>query len=244
VIDALTKIQAASKLYNEHKPSRLEEKHPTLRHTTMWKDHDFLDRLSVMKNCYQDILKRSSEHDSGRLLERFQKTFDSPVALKSICKERVSPKKTGAVYLQHGDFHFNNVLFKESEDGKTSVMLVDWQMTYMGRSTGDVSYLILSSIRPELRHNHGEKLKEAYYSSLNRYLKTYETCVIKHKVEIDVSDLERDYRESSPMSLFLSCGNVLSIESDRAATPEMSEDESEVEFAYKLCKEAASMHII
>jgi len=261
-IDAITRIHAASKLYNVHKDTKLEEKHATLCHNKMWEDTDFIDRLSAMKDSYCEVLKKSSEHDSPRLMRRFQKTFDSGPRLKSICAERYNPKQTGAVYLQHGDFHYNNLLFKEEEGRKMKVMVVDWQLAYNGRSTGDVSYLLLSSISPDMRHKHGKELKEAYFTSFNNYLKTYESSVISHMnekknnatsdpdksdVEVDVEDLENDFQDSAPLSLFLSCGNVLSSEADRNATPDISDDEWEqatVSFAYNLVKEAAEMEII
>lgn len=259
-IDAIARIQAAAMIYNMHKTTKLEEKHVTLKETSMWGDTDFLDRLSAMKDTYCDVLRKCSEHDSGCLLERFQKTFDSGPLLKSVCAERYAPKQTGAMYLQHGDFHYNNLLFKEEEGKEMKVMVVDWQLNYTGRSTGDVSYLLLSSIDPEVRHAHEQELKDAYFTSFNTYLKLYEASTINHMsqdsdvsdsdesdVEIDVEDLEHDYHDSVPLSLFLSCGNVLSSDADRMATPEMSDNDWEqatVNFAYNLVKDAAEMKII
>merc|ERR1712210_314019 len=133
--------------------------------------------------------------------------------LKSICAERYAPKQTNtAVYLQHGDFHFNNLLFKESteEGGQMEVMIVDWQLSYVGRSTGDLSYLLLSSISPKERHEHELMLKEDYYNN------------DATTVRVEVDDLEHDYQDSTPLSFFLSCGNILSSDSN---TPDLSDDE-------------------
>jgi len=260
-IDAIARIQAASKLYNVHHTRKLEEKHVTLCHKTMWEDTEFLDRLSAMKDCYCEVLKRSSEADSPVLVRRFQKVFNSRPRLISVCAERYNPKKAGAIYLQHGDFHYNNLLFKEEENKPNKVMIVDWQFTYTGRSTGDVSYLLLSSISPEVRHEHEQELKDAYFNSFNNYLKTFEASVNDHMyqadssdedsedsdVEVDVQDLEHDYHGSTRLSLFLSCGNVLSSDADKVATPDISDDEWEtatVNFAYNLVKEAAEMKFI
>merc|ERR1719431_1550195 len=259
-IDAIARIQAASKLYNVHHTRKLEEKHVTLCHKTMWEDTEFLDRLSAMKDCYCEVLKRSSEADSPVLVRRFQKVFNSRPRLISVCAERYNPKKAGAIYLQHGDFHYNNLLFKEEENKPKKVMIVDWQFTYTGRSTGDVSYLLLSSISPEVRHEHEQELKEAYFNSFNNYLKTFEASVNDQMyqdssdedsedsdVEVDVQDLEHDYHDSTPLSLFLSCGNVLSSDADKVATPDISDDDWEmatVSFAYNLVKEAAEMKFI
>ena len=272
-INAIACIHAASKLYNLHNTTKLEEKYANLQHNMMWTDNDFIDRLSAMKDSYCEVLKKSSEHDSTRLLQRFEKAFDSSMKLKSICAERYAPKQTNtAVYLQHGDFHFNNLLFKESteEGGQMEVMIVDWQLSYVGRSTGDLSYLLLSSISPKLRHEHELMLKEDYYNSFNSYLKTFEasvmdklsqnTCGISFNivcddddnndpttVRVEVDDLEHDYHDSTPLSFFLSCGNVLSSDS---TTPDLSDDERDereqatVNFAYNLVKDAAEMEII
>jgi len=262
-IDAIARIHAASKLYNVHKATKLEEKHATLCHNKMWEDTDFIDRLAAMKESYCEVLKKSSEHDSPRLLTRFQKRLKRE-RLKSLCAERYHPKQTRAVYLQHGDFHYNNLLFKEEEGKSMRVMVVDWQLAYSGRSTGDVSYLLLSSISPEMRQDHGKQLKEEYFTSFNSYVKRYEFSIINHisklscgvtnsdcdedsDVEVAVCDLENDFHTSAPLSLFLSCGNVLSSEADRFSTPDISEDEWEqatVSFAYNLVKEAADMKII
>jgi len=256
-IDAIAKIHAASKLYNVQKDTKLEEKHATLGHNQMWEDNNFIDKLSAMKDSYCEVLSRSPSHDSLELMDRFKETFDSGPRLKSICAERYNPEHPGAVYLQHGDFHFNNLLFKEEEGKPTRVMIVDWQLTYSGRSTGDVSYLLMSSIRPDIRQDHGQLLKEDYFNSLNAYLKTYGSSIFKQRrciiendgsdVEVDVEDLEHDFHDSAPLSFFLSCGNVLSSDSDRDSASDVSDDEWEnatVTFAYNLVKEAAEMEII
>lgn len=196
-IDAIARIHAVSKLYNAHNTTKLGEKHIALRHNDMWEDDGFLDRLSAMKDSYCEVLKKSSEHDSARLLERFQQAFDSSMQLKNICAERYAPKKPGTVYLQHGDFHFNNLLFKEEVGQPLKVIIVDWQLTYVGRSTGDISYLLLSSIDPTMKHIH-ESLKEAYFTSFNGYIKSYEAsimdklsdnvCGISFSIECDDND--------------------------------------------------------
>lgn len=259
-ISAIARVHAASKLYDMHQVCKLEERHTNLRHSSMWEDTGFLGRLSVMRDTYCEVLRKSSEHDSARLLQRFQKTFDSGPRLKSLCAERYTPKQEAAHYLQHGDFHYNNLLFKETESEGLRVMVVDWQLTYTGRSTGDVSYLLLSSVRPEVRHHHEQRLKEFYFAKFNSYLKSFESSFIERMhvsadcsdaedsdVEVDVEDLEHDYHDSAPLSLFLSCGNVLASDTDRLATPEDSEDEwdqATVSFAYNLVKEAAQLDII
>jgi len=245
-LDSLARLQAASKLHAAHEG----ERRASVGTSQMWEDEEFLDRLAIMKEAYCEVLSKSSEQDSDKLLQRFQKTFDSGEKLREVCAERYAPKHTSAVYLQHGDFHYNNLLFKE-EEGKLKVMLVDWQLTYTGRSTGDVSYLLLSSISPEVRHVHEQQLKESYFNSFNSYLKTFEASVIGNQSDaesdwesdsesdsesIEVEDLEHDYQDSAPLSLFLSCGNVLS--------GSEQQEQATLTFAYNLVRDAAVMHII
>merc|ERR1719431_1445312 len=280
-ISSIARIHAASRLYNLHNNVKLEEKHSILGETSnaMWEDENFIERLSAMKDSYCEVLKKSSEHDSARLLQRFETAFDSSMKLKSLCAERFAPKKMSVSYLQHGDFHFNNLLFKEEVDEPMKVMIVDWQLTYMGRSTGDISYLLLSSISPEVRRSKEQELKEAYYTAFNSYLKTFEAAVmdkLSHnntgisfsvfcdddrngvEVEIDRDELEHDYHDSSPLSFFLSCGNVLNSETTNtplSASPASSMIHSEsdresthspalVTYAYNMVKDAADMDII
>merc|ERR1712200_122282 len=52
---------------------------------------------------------------------------------------KASTSKT--LSLQHGDFHFNNLMFKREEDGSLKIKIVDWQLTYCGKASGDLSYL-------------------------------------------------------------------------------------------------------
>jgi len=280
-ISSIARIHAASRLYNLHNNVKLEEKHSVLGETSnaMWEDEDFIERLSAMKDSYCEVLKKSSEHDSALLLQRFETAFDSSIKLKSLCSERFAPKKMSVSYLQHGDFHFNNLLFKEEEGEPMKVMIVDWQLTYMGRSTGDISYLLLSSISPEVRRSTEQELKEAYYTAFNSYLKTFEAAVVDKlshnttgisfsvfcddnrngvEVEIDRDELEHDYHDSSPLSFFLSCGNVLNSETTNtplSASPASSMIHSEsdkdslhspalVTYAYNMVKDAADMDII
>jgi len=268
-IEAIARIHAAAKFYNQHNSTKLEEHHSTLKYNNMWKDDEFLERLTSMKDSYCDVLRKSSEHNSGKLLSRFQQVFDSGPRLKEICSERCCPKKTGAEYLQHGDFHYNNLLFREVEGEQTKVMIVDWQLTYSGRSTGDISYLLLSSISPDDHKVNEQLLKEEYFNFFNSYLKEFESSLLETMNDnntdvfftfqtdsdsesecggkVDLEDLDHDYNESAPLSLFLSCGNVLASEADLATSPDLTEDEREqrlANYAYELVNQAADMEII
>lgn len=247
VIESIAKIQAASSVYNLHKEVKLEKKFDSLGHCRLFEQCETIDRLSCMKDRYCEVLGQAQEKDSDSLLQRFYQKFGSGSLIESVCKERYSPNNPGLVSLQHGDLHFNNLLFKQETETRTKVMIVDWQMTYMGRSTGDVSYLLLSSLSPEVRQQHGEELKEAYVDNLNFWFKEFQSFIIRREREVSPDfDLDvqfdqdhqfehddYDFEKSSPLSLFLSCGNVLAINEDHASS-----------FAYNLAREAARIGII
>ena len=72
-------------------------------------------------------------------------------------------------------------MFKQV-DGHLRVKMVDWQLTYTGRSTGNLTYLLLSPLSSENR-----ELYEAQQK------------------------LDSEYHDSLPLS-FLSCGNIMAVD--------------------------------
>ena len=51
--------------------------------------------------------------------------------LKRWCVERCDPDSKSVACLQHGDLHFNNLLFKREGDN-WRIVIVDWQLAYTG----------------------------------------------------------------------------------------------------------------
>ena len=58
-------------------------------------------------------------------------------------------------------------MIKLEADGRTSVKIVDWQMAYTGRAGGDIAYLLMSSINPELYETDEDTIKEKYFEMFN-----------------------------------------------------------------------------
>lgn len=127
-------------------------------------------------------------------------------------------------------------------------MVVDWQLTYTGKTTGDLAYLLMSSLSQETREMYEDKIKSEYFTAyLGHLVKISSTAVEKDRLDTDSLPLSKDpldheykdrldheYTDSLPLSFLLSCGNILSGDSvDKA-----------VRFSYDMCKEAANKSII
>jgi len=241
-VESIAKIHAASYALQVKKNVDLGNDHPSLEKSgLLWTNSEMTSRLYAMKDVYCEFLKQSKNPDSPELLKRFRKTFDSEELLKNLCFERCSSEEEGILCLQQGDFHFNNLLFKE-EDGKLKVKIVDWQLTYNGRSGGDISYLLMSSIDPEDFEKEEENIKERYFESFNQTfsaLTSEEKTLHNEKPEKNNVDeiLEMEYDKSLPLGFFFSCGNVMHKE-------DFEDEDRKVCFTYLLCKEAAEKNLI
>jgi len=232
-VESVAKIHAASYALQIKNNIDLGHIHPNLETSgLLWSNDDMASRLSAMKDYYCDILRESKKPDSPILVERFQKTFDSTEKLKKMCAQRSSQdtNNKGIHCLQQGDFHFNNLMFKEEEDGSVKVKIVDWQMTYTGSVGGDITYLLMSSIAPELYEAEEDNIKERYFEKFNSILKSF---IAERKRSLVEAMLEKEYNESLPLGFLFSCGNVMN-----------GEREKNVSFAYQLCNEAASKNLI
>merc|ERR1712029_132656 len=99
-----------------------------------------------------------------------------------------------------------NLMFKEEEDGSVKVKIVDWQMTYTGSVGGDITYLLMSSIAPELYEAEEDNIKERYFEKFNSILKSF---VAERKRSLVEAMLEKEYNESLPLGFLFSCYNCI-----------------------------------
>lgn len=236
-VESIAKIHAASYALQVKKNIDLGDVHPNLEISGhLWSNDEMASRLTAMKDYYCDILKESDQPDSPILVERFQKTFDSTEKLKKMVNSRVSENKEKCINcLQQGDFHFNNLMFKEDDQGSVSVKIVDWQMTYTGRAGGDIAYLLMSSLAPELHDSQEDLIKEKYFEMFNEtFYNLIREKAWRNKTEEVEEMLEQDYAESLPLGFLFSCGNVMA----------NNMREKQVSFAYQLCNEAAIKNLI
>lgn len=225
---SLAKLHAVSVAMQIKQNRDLSKSHPTLAESGMlWAQAEMTERLAIMKDSYCELLQKSPELDSPTLLRKFRQSFDSEERLVDLCQKRCESTSNNTRSLQHGDFHFNNLMFKQ-ENGATKVKVVDWQLTYTGKKTGDLSYLLMSSLSPENRETYEDVIKSEYFNAYHSTLQT----LTNRSVERRGMDLE--YNDSLPLSFFLSCGNIMNADlQDRS-----------VQFSYDMCKEAAMKEII
>eukprot|EP00092_Neocalanus_flemingeri_P031044 GFUD01033724.1.p1 GENE.GFUD01033724.1~~GFUD01033724.1.p1 ORF type:complete len:436 (+),score=115.25 GFUD01033724.1:412-1719(+) len=237
-VESLAKVHATSYALKMKKKIFLEKNHPSLKESgLLWTHSDMTSRLTMMKEIFCDFLKQSNQIDTPSLVEQFKNTFDSEQLLKQLCQERCSPLDESILCLQQGDFHFNNLFFKE-EDGKLKVKIVDWQLAYCGRSAGDISYLLTSSLDPQVRREEEGTIKQKYFESFSKTLASLDSDSTKKDASVKIKTaLGKDYEKSLPLGFFFSCGNVMQEEKS-------NNQEQKISFAYELCKEAAGRNLI
>jgi len=232
-VRSIAKIHAVSVAIQEKNKVDLATEYPTLAESgLLWTQAEMATRLAVMKDCYVELLKQSDEIDSPTLLKRFRNTFDSEERLIELCQRRVKASNK-TLSLQHGDFHFNNLMFKIQENGNIKIKIVDWQLTYCGKTAGDLSYLLMSSLSHETREQHEDEIKSEYFTTYLSTLKTLSNTGLS-KVLLDL-----EYTDSLPLSFFLSCGNIMAAEQQESANQDRC-----VKFSYEMCKEAVQKEII
>jgi len=239
-VGSMAKIQAVSMAYQLTGSRSLEKEHPILQEVgLMWASDSISDRLASMKETYCDALSKSPKPDSPTLLKRFKQQFDSSDRLKELCQQRVNKEGNEEVLcLQHGDFHFNNLLFRQDAQGAFKVMIVDWQLTYTGRRLGDISYLLMSSLSQDMRETHQEQIKQHYCQVFNETLELFDKKS-GFDSQPEGGEFDEEYTKSLPLSFFLSCGNVMFQKEEK-----LGANKTKVEFSYDICREAAEKEII
>ena len=241
-IESIAKIHAASYALQNKKCIDLAKDHPMLAKSgLLWTNSEMTSRLCAMKNIYSDFLKQSPNPDSPILHDRFTKKYGSEDFLRKLCIDRCSHDEETILCLQQGDFHFNNLMFKE-EEGKLKVKIVDWQMAYNGKSTGDITYLLMSSIDPEDFEKEENNIKEKYHESFQKTLASLNSCNNSDGDTQEDADhvdeiFEIEYDKSLPLGFLFSCGNVMQMDN-------LQDDDRKISFSYKLCKEAADRDLI
>jgi len=235
-VQSIAKIHAASYSLQMKENVDLKKDHPILEESgLLWTNKEMTTRLFAMKDMYCEILEKSTKPDSPILLEKFRKAFSSEELLIDLCKDRVYEEGDSVNCLQQGDFHFNNLFFRDS-NGKLEVKIVDWQLTYSGRAGGDISYLLMSSLDPAIRSLEEENIKKEYYDAFitNIHHLRGSTDMDEDVVSDEEALLKKDYKKSLSLGFFFSCGNIMA--EDRPGRRET--------FTYALCKEAEKKLLI
>lgn len=74
---------------------------------------------------------------------------------------RLQPQDDALYVLCHGDFHAKNMMFKANED----VMLLDYQLCYVGPIVTDVLFSIFMLMDENHRKHHKDELIYFYFSN-------------------------------------------------------------------------------
>jgi aminoglycoside phosphotransferase (APT) family kinase protein len=88
--------------------------------------------------------------------------------------------------LIHGDFHPNNLFWRNGPDGR-DVVVLDWQVVSSGRPERDLMYFLSSSLLPEVRRAHQGDLIAFYVEQLARHGiegHTLEACVRGYRLAL------------------------------------------------------------
>lgn len=230
-VESIAKIHAASWALQWKGKSNLNDKYSSLKEAaSFWSNPEMTSRLFMMKEIFHDVLKESMDPNADTLAEKLQQKFSSEKSIAEVCKERYKGEDNSIMSLQHGDLHFNNLLFKH-DGSRLRVMIVDWQLTYSGRVAGDASYLLMSSMDPNTRALEEDFIKDKYFASFQETLHA-----LDDKASVSYEAIQMDYNACLPAAFFFSCGNVM--QEDTKASDEKTS------FALQLCLEASNKNVI
>lgn len=82
------------------------------------------------------------------------------------------PMRGGFQVLNHGDPWLNNMMFKfDEEHNPIDVKMVDYQLPFWGTPSGDLLYLLITSVADDVKVDHFDDLIESYQEELSSALK-------------------------------------------------------------------------
>lgn len=140
-------------------------------------EHLKYDVTTVPNFLEQDVLTSGLPNfidmlGSVESLKKYQKYFE-PMRdnliqrFADIIREYRENRKEDSYYvLCHGDYHLKNMMFKGKD-----VMLVDFQMSYVGSITNDIIYATYMLFNPEDRRERYDELIYHYFNTFSKTLK-------------------------------------------------------------------------
>jgi hypothetical protein len=140
-------------------------------HGPRWADaslyeHEWLNRadpenVQMGSVLYTQLYPGFVERYGARLTPEF---IEMGAAFGDLIGAYLAPSN-GPITVVHGDFRLDNMMF----GGPYPLAVVDWQTPALGCGCQDVAYFIGTSLAPELRREHDQRLLEIYYAALNKY---------------------------------------------------------------------------
>lgn len=116
---------------------------------------NFIDMLGTVESLKK--YQKYFEPLKGNIVQRFA----------DVIREYRENRKEDSYYvLCHGDFHLKNMMFKGND-----VMLLDFQMSYVGSMANDIIYATYMLFSPEDRRERYDELIYHYFDSFSKTLK-------------------------------------------------------------------------
>lgn len=144
--------------------SRLAQFHAT------WWEHPRLDEFAWLAKGDSDAFQEACQNLLAPFLEGFDAVLTpglralAPrlVAAVAACDRRwTAPPRT----IVHGDFRLDNLLFGPPESD-ASLIIIDWQVSFLGRGAADLAYFAAFCLRTEQRRAIERRMVAAYHDAL------------------------------------------------------------------------------
>ena len=143
-----------------------------------WLAPDGPEAAEVRGDRYRQLVRSFADQYQRRLdTEVLDTAFQLGEAIEAVTTHRRSP-----VCLTHGDFRLDNLIFVDSSE-RTTAVVVDWQTVGAGSGPADLAFALGSGLSTDLRRRHEIRLLNLYADGLN-----------EGGVDIVRADVEHDYR--------------------------------------------------
>ena len=151
--------------------------------------HDAPEAGETLHAVYEALAPGFLARYAGRLSER-ERTLVQQLApkLRGYHPSAGGFAQVGGATLVHGDYRLDNMIF----GGPYPLAVVDWQTLAVGAGPSDVAYFAGTSLAPEDRRQHEERLLRLYCDSLGR-----------HGVQLAFEDCWQLYRRYAPGGLIM-----------------------------------------
>ncbi|XP_063827830.1 uncharacterized protein LOC135077219 [Ostrinia nubilalis] len=161
-LEQLAKLHAMSFIIRKEHPKYFENKIKSL-HTLYNFNCEFENHLRNTCNKAMETLEGDAKAKLRDFYPKMVEKYSNYI--------KIAPEE--AVCIAHGDFQANNLLLKESNGEPSSVMIIDYQLTYYGNPVTDLLFFIFLGTDQKFRKDHMEDLKELYYGSFESFLSDF-----------------------------------------------------------------------
>jgi len=119
-------------------------------------------------NGQEQTLHRMVQDTGDSISNRWKELYERVFSF--LPEVYLARSKAGNVTLIHGDAHFHNFMYpKDSEDGKSRTVLIDWSLWGLGIGVQDLAYMMSIFWLPDTRHMRERDLVRRYHDTLLRF---------------------------------------------------------------------------